>query len=156
MATTPAWAGEAIPFALRAIGNGLSGNQFVTELRQAGMGMRRQAALQIYAQARTLAAEYADEPTRNLNAVPTYGEAKAWPVRGQPGILQTVRLFYVERVTGRVVSRFYNVKTERGVTRQEAINRAISANVANALQYDQVLAGAAHTGTANLVQMDVA
>src|SRR5579862_2038427 len=143
MAKTPIWSGEAIPFALKAIGEGLSGNQFVQALRESGMGMRRASALQLYGQARTIAAEYADEPTRPLNAVPTFNEARAWPVKGEGGILQTVRLFYVERVTGRVVSRYYNVKTANGVTRQEAIDRAVSANVANAMQYDQVFAGAA-------------
>jgi hypothetical protein len=71
-------------------------------------------------------------------------------------VLQTVQLFYRERVTGNVVQRFFNVKTPEGITRQEAINQAINANVGNAEKYQQELIGAVHTGTANLVAQEAA
>lgn len=146
-----AWEGEVIPFAIKAASAGYSANQFVAELRAAGAGMRRNVALRVFAQGRALAAEYRQEPTRPLNAIPTFTESRQWPTRDSSGVLQTVQLTYRERVTDRLVTRFYNVKTAGGVTRQEAIDQAVQANSDNATRYQQVLIGAVHTGTAVLV-----
>lgn len=143
--------GFLIPHALRAVGEGLSANAFARSLSESGAGIRRQVALRIYGQARALAAEYGQEVTRDLNAVPTEAEARPWPTRSSEGMLQTVQLFYRERVTGNVIQRFYNVKTEAGITRQEAVDRAIDANAGNASRYQQEFIGAFHTGTAILV-----
>lgn len=156
MPTEPIGPGEFIPSALRGISEGLSANQWASVLRESGAGLRRAVALKIYGQARAIAAEYGNEPTRPLDAVPTYSEAKSWPTRSTSGVLQTVQLFYRERVTGNIIQRFFNVKTAEGITRQEAIDQAINANVGNASKYQQELVGAVHTGTANLVAMDVA
>jgi hypothetical protein len=150
------WEGMLIPHALRAISEGQSANAFVQALRESGAGVRRQVALRIYGEARTLAAEYANEPSRPINAVPTLEESRQWPTRASEGILQTVQLFYRERVTGRIIQRFYNVKTENGITREEAMQRAADANTANASRYEQELVGAVHTGTAILVATSVA
>lgn len=156
MAPEPIGPGGFIPSALRGISEGLSANQWAAVLRESGAGLRRSVALSIYSQARSIAAEYGNEPTRPLNAVPTYQEAKSWPTREASGVLQTVQLFYRERVTGNIIQRFYNVKTPNGITRQDAINSAVNANVGNAAKYQQELIGAVHTGTANLVAQDVA
>lgn len=156
MALDPIGPGQFIPSALRALSEGLSANQWAAALRESGAGLRRQSALRIYGQARTIAAEYGNEPTRPLNQVPTYSEAKSWPTNSTSGVLQTVQLFYRERVTGNIIQRFFNVKTPNGITRQDAIDRAVNANVGNAAKYQQELVGAVHTGTANLVAQDVA
>jgi hypothetical protein len=156
MAGPADWEGMLIPHALRAISEGQSANAFVQALRESGAGVRRQVALRIYGEARALAAEYANEPSRPINAVPTLEEARQWPTRASEGILQTVQLFYRERVTGNIIQRFYNVKTENGITREEAIRRAADANVENARRYQQELVGAVHTGTAILVATSVA
>lgn len=149
-------AGGFIPSALRAVSEGLSANQWAAALRESGAGLRRQVALRIYGQARAIAAEYGNEPTRPLDQAPTFAEARQWPTRSSSGVLQTVQLFYRERVTGNIIQRFYNVKTENGITRQEAINQAINANAGNAGKYEQELVGAVHTGTAILVANQVA
>lgn len=156
MATEPEWAGALIPLALKAVGEGWSANRFAASLRESGAGIRRQVALRVFGQARTLAAEYGQEPARPLNQVPTLEESRQWPTRASSGVLQTVSLFYRERVTGNIVQRFYNVKTEEGITRQEAIQRAIDANSGNAGRYQQELVGAVHTGTALLVSRQAA
>jgi hypothetical protein len=149
-------AGALIPHALRAIGEGLSANQWAQALRESGAGMRRQVALRIYGQARSIAAEYGQESTRPLDQVPNRNEARSWPTRESDGVLQTVQIFYRERVTGNIVQRFYNVKTENGITRQQAIDQAIDANTGNASRYQQELIGAVHTGTAILVAQSAA
>jgi hypothetical protein len=146
-----AWEGLLVSHAVRAVGEGLSGNEFLRQVRESGAGVRRQVGLRAYAAARALVAEYGLEPTRPLDHVPSFAEARQWPTRASEGVLQTVRLFYREETTGRVVDRFYNVKTPAGLTRAEAIRQAIDANIGNASRYRQALIGAFHTGTAVLV-----
>lgn len=151
MPEEPIPSGALIPSALRAVREGLSANAWLAALREAGSGVRRAVGLSIFGQARTLAAEYEAEPTRALDRVPAFSDMKQWPTKASSGILQTVQIFYRENMTGRIVQRFYNVRTQEGLTRQEAINQAIDANADNADRYEQVLVGAVHTGAAILV-----
>jgi hypothetical protein len=125
-------------------------------LQESGAGIRRQVALRVYGEARRIAAEYQQEPTRPLDQVPTRAEGAPWEVRGEPGVLQSVRLFFRERVTGNIIEKFYNVKTAEGITRQEAIDRAMAAYVGSTSQREQTFEGAFHTGTAFLVQAEAA
>jgi len=148
--------GGLVGLALRAVSEGLSANAWDRQLREAGAGVRRQVALRIYSQAKALAAEYGQEPTRPLDRAPTPDEMRSWPTRSTEGVLQTVSLFYRERVTGNIIQRFYNVKTEQGLTRQEAVQRAIDAHAVAAARYEQELVGAFHTGTALMVPYQVA
>jgi len=148
--------GGLIGLALRAVRTGTSANTFVAQLREAGAGVRRQVGLRVYAAAKALNAEYGQEPTRPLDRPPSPDEQRSWPVRSPSGVLQTVSLFYRERVTGNIVQRFYTVKTQQGISRGEAIQRAIDANVVNAIQYEQELIGGFHTGAAEQVGLDVA
>jgi len=140
-----------VPSAIRAVREGLSANAWLQALRESGAGVRRAVGLRIFGQARTLAAEYEAEPTRRLDRVPAFSEMKQWPTRASHGVLQTVQLFYRENMTGRIVQRYFNVRTEEGLTRQEAIDAAIDANAEGAEEYEQVLVGAVHTGAAILV-----
>lgn len=148
--------GALLGSALRAVGENQTANQWLAALREAGTGLRRQVGLRLYGQAKALAAEYGQEPGRDLNAVPTFGESRQWPTQRSTGVLQTVQLVYREAVTGRIVTRYFNVKTPEGITRGEAVNRAIAANESNAEQYQQTLLGAVHTGTAVLVSTEAA
>ena len=156
MSTPDSLAGGLIPHALRAIGEGQSASAWLRSLQESGAGMRRQVGLRVYAAARALAAEYGQEPTRNVTEVPGAAESRQWPTRASSGVLQTVQLFYRERVTGNVIQRYYNVKTQSGITRQEAIQQAIDANSSNAARYEQTLIGAVHTGTAQLIAEEAA
>lgn len=151
MPPDPVEPGGLIPSALRAVREGVSGNAWLKALAAAGSGVRRSVGLRIFGEARRLAAEYEQEPTRPLGQVPTFSEMGQWPTRATSGVLQTVQLFYRENVTGRIVARYFNVKTAEGMTRQAAIDAAIDANSDNADRYEQVLVGAVHTGAAILV-----
>lgn len=145
-----AWEGLLVNHALRAIGEGVSGNQFLRDLRESGAGVRRAVGLRAYAAARSIAAEYGQEPTRPLDRAPANAETRPWPTKASSGVLQTVQLVYREAVTGNLITRFYNVSSTEGVTRAEAVERAIGANADNARRYQQSLVGAFHTGTAVL------
>ena len=142
--------------AIRAVGEGISANRWIAAMRESGTGVRRQVGLRVFGQAKALVAEYGNEPTRPLDSVPTADEMKPWPTRASSGVLQTVQLFYRERVTGRIVQRFYNVKSETGVTREAAVNAAIEANAAGAEEYEQEFIGGYHTGSARLVSTEAA
>jgi hypothetical protein len=143
-------------FALRAISEGLSANKFVLALREAGLGIRRGDALRVYGQAQRLTAEYGREVSAPLDQVPGFDPRNQWPTRGSTGILQNVQLVYREAVTGRQVVRYFNVKSEAGMTRQEAISAAIDANAEGAEEYQQSLVGAFYTGTRTLVNAEAA
>lgn len=157
-ARSPAWAEALFPSAVRAASEGESANVWLQALRESGAGIRRQTGLQIFGQAKALVAEYSQEPTRPLGSVPTASESRQWPTTRTSGVLQTVQLFYREHVTNRVLSRFYSVRSTEGVTRGEAIRRAITAYSASppasegGSKPDQAdFIGAVHTGTAVLV-----
>jgi hypothetical protein len=155
--------GGLIQHALRAVAEGQSANAWMAALRESGAGVRRQTGLRVYGQARALAAEYAQEPTRPLESVPSHSETRPWPTRATNAVLQTVQLFYVEKVTNNVISRFFSVKTPEGVTRGEAISRAITAyeqsppvSEGGSKPVEARFVGAIHTGTAVLTAVGAA
>ena len=157
MAGPVAWEGALIPHALRAAQEGYSANQWLTALRDLGRGVRRGFGLKVFAEAKALAAEYGQEPARSMESVPRFGEMRQWPTRGSTGVLQTVKLFYREKVTGNLIEKFYSVRTAEGITRQEAVNRAIDAyessapvNQGGSKPIEATFEGAAHTGAAIL------
>ncbi len=142
--------------ALRGISEGLSGNKIFTAARDAGIRLRRTDALKIIADARKLVGEYGQEPFRPMGAAPTAAELGRWPTQGAEGVIQTIRLTYRERKTGRIVEQHYSVKSGQGVTRQTAVNAATDAYQAAAERYQQDLIGAVHLGGAQLIPTQVA
>src|SRR5258708_31943898 len=122
-----AWEQALFPSAVRAAREGDSANAWLRALSESGTGIRRQAGLRIFGEAKRLVAEYKDEPTRPVDRVPTHAETRQWPTTGKTGVLQTVQLFYREHVTENVLSRFYSVKSSEGVTPGEAIQPAVTA-----------------------------
>jgi hypothetical protein len=147
---------QLFPFAISGLRGGLSGNQILAAARDAGLAVRRQQGLRVIAQARQLIATHAADLSRDQNAVPSFSERANWPTNGATGVIQHVQLFYQERVTGRIVVQHYGVKSDRGVSRQEAVNIAIDAYAGAAEEYEQDLIQAFHTGASNLVSTQVA
>jgi len=142
--------------AVRAAQEGQSAGAWLRALSAAGAGIRRQVGLRLYAEARRVAAEAGEEPTRPLGQVPTLDESPPTPTRSSEGVLQTVRLVYRERVTGNLRTVFHSTVSESGVTRQEAINRAIDAYAAHSEEYQTSLVGAVHTSSRRLVPVQLA
>lgn len=141
----------AFGYLLRAAQEGISANRALSALRESGMGVRRGVGLEMYGQARRLAAEYGAEIGRSQSESPVASEMAPWPTKGAEGVMQTVRLFYREQKTGRIVDRFFSVKSTHGVTRDIAKQQAIAAYNAAADRYRQNLVAAVHTGTARLI-----
>ncbi len=141
--------------ALRAAREGSTATAWINSLRATGQGVRRQVGLRLFAEAKALQSESGDVAGRPLNAAPAAGELKSWPTQGAEGVIQTVKLFYRENVTGRIVHQYYGVKSERGMIRQEAVNTAIDAYASAAERYRQRLEGAVLTSEARLVPVSV-
>jgi hypothetical protein len=124
-------------------------------LQEAGTGIRRQVALRLYAEAKNVAAEAGAEPTRDLREVPTLAEMPPVATRGTEAVLQTVRLAYRERKTGKLKVVFHSTKSDTGVSRQQAISNAINAYAASSEEYEQDLVGAVHSSAVRLVPVSV-
>lgn len=138
---------------LRGAQEGLSGNQMIAALRQAGIGMRRQQFYRLWGTATAAVREAGVEPTRPLDQVPTLSESTPFPAgrKAEPGYLQTVRLVYLEPMTGKYRVVYHSTKSAAGVTRQQAITNAIDAYAAHSEEYETTLVGAAHTSTLRIV-----
>lgn len=141
--------------AVRAAREGISAGAWLRALSDAGAGIRRQVGLRLFREARTIAAETGEEPTRPLNQVPSLAESPPAPTRDSEGVLQTVRLVYREKVTGNLRTVFHSTKSESGITRQEAIDNAIDAYAAHSEEYQTTLVGAVHTSSIRLVPVTV-
>lgn len=141
--------------AVRAAREGKSAGAWIRAIQEAGAGIRRQVALRLFAEAKVVAAETGQEPTRDLREIPTLAEMAPVATRGTEGVLQTVRLAYRERKTGKLKVVFHSTKSATGVSRQEAISNAIAAYAGAAEEYDQKLEGAVHSSAIRLVPVTV-
>lgn len=143
---------------LRAVREGFTGAHTLRLFREFGLSMRTQDFYALWGNAQTVIRESGEEATRPLDTVPTAAESPPYPANAsaEPGVLQTVRLTYREKVTGKYRVVFHSVKTAEGITRQEAINRAIDAYSAHSEEYETTLAAAAHTSSITIVPMEAA
>ena len=141
--------------AIRAAREGLSAAAWIRSLQAVGAGIRRQVALRLFSEAKTVAAESGEEATRELGQVPALDQMPPSPTRNTVGVLQTVRLVYRERVTGNLRVVFHSTKSDNGVTRQEAIDAAIAEYQQHSEEYQTDLVGAAHTSAIRLVPVQL-
>lgn len=147
MATYP----HLYPYALRAAQHGLTANAFYETLRSLGVPARKQEVLRVYKEAKAVAVASQDEPFRPQNEVPSGDALTPWPVKEPGGISQTVTLIYRDRATGERKRTYYRVKTDNGVTREQAISIAVAAYSQHAEDYEQDLETAIHTSAQLLV-----
>lgn len=141
----------AFPAALIAARNGLNGSQFIRALREAGLGARESEVRAILKTAYNTLKVNPDEPFADPNAVPDFSTASPWPTLTATGVKQAVELTYRQKSTGTLITVPYQVSSETGVTRQEAIAKAIEAYQTKAEAYGQELVGAVHTKTFKLI-----
>jgi hypothetical protein len=143
-------------FMISAALRGLTGAGTLTEMREAGLGMRTQEFYRSWGAAREIAAGTGQEPTRPVGDVPAPAEISPIATNGPAGFLQTVTLVYKERVTGNRRVVYHSTKSDLPVTREQAINNAISAYEGHSEEYQTDLLGAFHTSTIQLVPVEVA
>lgn len=140
-----------LPSALLAARGGMSANAFFRQLQALGTGARRSEVLEIMKLANGIVARTPEEPFRPLNQVPAPSEIGVWPSRNATGIVQTVSVFYRDKVTGQIQQTWWRTVSDQGITRERAIAMAIDAYSEHADEYEQDLIGAIHTSAYNLV-----
>jgi hypothetical protein len=141
--------------AVRAAAEGLSAQKWLDALKAAGQGIRRQVALRLFREAKVIAREAGEEPTRPLDQRPTLDEMPPSPTRTKQAVLQTVRLVFRERITGNLRTVYHSTSSPEGVTRQQAVDNAIDAYAAYSEEYQSDLVGAVHTSAVRLTPVSL-
>ena len=139
----------SLPLAIAAVRDGLSAAEFGRALRAAGMGARESEVRALYKIAKATVSKSPEEPFADLNSVPDLTGATPWPTVSARGVSQAVEITYRQRSTGTLITVPYQVHSEGGVTRQQAIEEAVAKYRSKAEQYDQELVGAVHTKVFN-------
>lgn len=135
------------PSALIAVRNGMSQNALIRELRALGAGARDSEVRALYRIAQATLKKSPNEPFADINLIPDLSMARPWPTVTATGVKQSVEITYRQKTTGTLITVPYQVSSENGVTRYEAIQTAINAYASKAEQYNQELVSAVHTGT---------
>lgn len=133
------------PQALIAARGGMSQNQFIRTMRSLGEGARDSEMRSLFRIALRTLETSPDEPFGDPNAVPDRAQASPWPTLVATGMRQAVEVTYRVRATGTLVTVPYQVSSQNGVTRQEAVDAAINAYASKAEAYGQEFVGAVHT-----------
>jgi hypothetical protein len=141
----------AFPAALIAAKNGMNGSQFIRALRAAGLGARESEVRALLKTAYASLKTNPSEPFADPRAIPDLSTASPWPTVSATGVKQAVELTYRQRATGTLITVPYQVSSESGVTRAQAIAKAIEAYSAKAESYGQELVGAVHTKVWRLI-----
>lgn len=136
---------SAFPSALIAARGGMSQNELIRQLRSLGQGARESEVRALYRLAQQTLRNNPDEPFGDPNLVPDLATASPWPTVSASGVKQAVEITYRQKATGTLITVPYQVSSEAGVTRQEAIDAAVAAYESKAEQYGQELVGAVHT-----------
>lgn len=140
-----------LPAALLSARAGQSANAFYRELQALGTAPRRSEALQIHGVARGIVTRTPREPFQPLNQIPILGPNDVWPSKNAQGVVQTVSLLYRDKITGQIQQTWWRTVTPDGITREEALARAVDAYSEHAEQYAQDIIGAIHTSAYRLV-----
>lgn len=115
-----------VHFISRALREGRTASAALTAYREAGGKVRTQTWYQLYGQAQAAGVHRGQEPTRNLHRRPLASEAITWTTRGAKGVMQQVELYVRERSTGLVVTRYYNIRSDKFISRANAIRKAMA------------------------------
>lgn len=139
------------PSALAAASGGMSERAWERQVRAAGLGARSSEMLNLWKIAKSITTASPQEPFNDISKVPSGTELSPWPTKGATGVIQNVTLTYRDRTTGEIKQTWYRVKSDTGVTREQALAEAINSYSDHAEDYDQDLIGAVHTSAYSLV-----
>lgn len=140
-----------MPSALRAARAGLTAGEWYKLLRVQGIAPRRSEAYNLYSHAVSLVASGSNEIGAPQSRKPRVAELSVFPTRNATGVMQNVTLLYRNRATGAVNQVFYRVTSKTGVTRAQAVKKAIEAYAGQAENYDQDLIAATHSSAYRMV-----
>jgi len=116
MAKGPMW------FAFQTVKLNLSANEGLRQLREAGMGVRRETWLRMVGEARAQYGSLATEFVRNLNMVPRPQEVATITQTKVTGYLQYVDVWVRNKTTGEIYVRPQTFRTDSLISRDRAID----------------------------------
>lgn len=140
--------------AIKAAKGGLTASQWYSMLRTQGIAPRSSEAFALYRIAVKVAATGANEVNKSQSAKPRVRDLADWPTRKTSGIRQNVTLGYRNRTTGHITQTFWSVISDKGITREDAVEQAIRAYADHAEAYDQDLIMAVHSSAYRLVPFE--
>lgn len=134
-----------LPSALRAARAGLTASEWYKILRIQGIAPRQSEAYKLYSQAVALVANAPNEIGQPQSRKPVVSQLPVYPTKSATGVMQTVTLLYRNRTTGIIDQVFYRVTSKTGVSRANAVKKAIEAYAGQADRYNQEMIGAVHS-----------
>lgn len=141
--------------AIKAISQGISGNEALRRFRAGGGSIRRATFQRVMAEVRRTIADQLDEATRPLNRRPTADEINVISSQKHSGYRQHVDVYVRDKTTGEVESRPFSWKTQVLITRQAAVNQALFAFqdgiTGSPDRFNEEILGATYTGTIQLI-----
>lgn len=127
-----------------------SASAFIREARKLKIGARESEMRAIYRIAQEVVSRGTTEPFQPLNRKPRYNTLPPWGTKYATGVRQNVQLVYRNNTTGELKSTYWSVHSERGITRQEAIERAIAEYSVHDQEYNSSLQSALHVSAFRL------
>lgn len=142
--------------AVRAVRQGLSGRAGLAAFRSGGGRIQDARWFRAFGQARAAVSQRPQAMAAPLDRRATADEVITWTTRGARGRIDQVEVFVMDRDTGEVFPVPYSARSQRGVTRQDAIDEALSRITPEGTDGDrQLILGAAHVGTYEMVPGDI-
>lgn len=111
--------------AQRAIREGVSASDALAKFREGGGRVRTQTWYRLYAQAGLEGLTTSSEIAAPLHRTPVAGEIQTATSRRATGFMQRVTVMGRD-AEGNVISQFVSFRTDKPVSRQSAIDRAVS------------------------------
>lgn len=135
--------------AIRTVKEGMSARAGLAAARAAGLRIQDATWFRMVGTVARDLADQVDNVTRPLNRRPTPDEIRGFQSKGARGYMYYVDVAVKDRATGAVAIRPYAVRTQRLITRGEAVSRALTgfrnAIEDNPSEYDEQVLGAMST-----------
>lgn len=142
MADFPFWA------AVRSVKEGMSGSAGLRAYRAGGGKIGTQTWHRMVAEARHSISARGDEVSRPLNRRPTADETTTWTTAKAKGWIQQVEVMVRDRDTGDILTIPFSLKGRTLVSRQSAIDDALSVITPEGTDGEkQQILGAVYVGT---------
>lgn len=139
-----------MPWALKFAKEQKSASAFIAAMRKLKIAGRDSEMRAIYRIAQEVVSRGTTEPFQPLNRKPRYNTLPPWGTKYATGVRQNVELVYRNRTTGEYKVTFWSVHSDRGITRQEAIERAIAEYSVHDQEYNSTLESTLHVSAFRL------
>lgn len=141
--------------AVRAVREGLSGRAGLRAYRAGGGRIQDARWFRAFGQARAAVSQRPQALAAPLNRRASGGEVIRWTTRSARARLDQVEVYVMDRDTMEVFPVPYSVRSQTGVTRQQAIDEALQVYTPESEAYNQLILGAAHVGAFDMGPGDI-